>query len=184
MKKLFLFCFLLCSLHFSNAQKSSFQLQHNGTFLSPDGKDYIIFPYPEKTKNELYNQLLISISSMYVNPNSVISKVENEMISIRGYSPDFPGVTIKGILSGFYTAGAEYIIKIYFKDEKVKIDAPQIIAVGESNVTFNHWLNYHKVFKDGYPNPKHQVTIDHCNTQINALIEKIITLKQQSNNDW
>ena len=185
MKKIvLLLCALFFSFYWADAQKSYFYLQHDGSFITSEGKNYVVVYFPDRTKNELYNQVLINVSSIYVNPNSVISKIENEMISINGYSSEFPGVTIKGILSGFYTAGATYTLKIFFKDGKIRIDAPQIISVGEANVTFNHWLNYHKIYKDYQPNPKHQYTIDHCNRHVNNLIHCILSFETKKNNDW
>ena len=48
--------------------QSDFKLQPNGSFLSPDNKQYMVFEYPELSQQQLYEKFLVSISACYVSP--------------------------------------------------------------------------------------------------------------------
>ena len=72
---------------FAQVTPERFALQADGTMLAND-KSYIVVEFPDKTKSELYSDILVSLSAMYVSPKDVLSVVENESNTINGYAKE------------------------------------------------------------------------------------------------
>lgn len=129
-----------------------FQLTENGSFIAPDGKDYIILEHPNESQGDLYNKFLVAITGIYVSPKDVISKVENQMISIKGYKHEAITNTLLGVFSSTYDI--EYVLKFQFKDGKVKVEAPEIVklrqSVGNSRSEYgiSTFIQNNKLFKN------------------------------------
>lgn len=97
-----------------------FELTPNGFVDSEDHtKNYLVLEFPNKTKEELFNETMIYLTKNYVSSKDVISKVDNEVITINAYS-SIP-VTV-----GFQKYTNRYTISFSFKDSKVKIDSPTV----------------------------------------------------------
>lgn len=161
--------------------QSDFKLQPNGSFLSPDNKQYMVFEYPELSQQQLYEKFLVSISACYVSPKDVISSVTNEGISVNGHEDYF--VSIKAMGQRLYL-DARYVIKLYFKDGRVRVDAPIVSSLGPYHVDFGEWLYSQKIYKDGVPNPKKQQSIDDCNTFFKKLIDRFLKFEHEVQEDW
>ncbi len=181
MKK-FLFIILAALFYTTTiSAQSDFRLQPNGNFLAPDNKSYMVFEYPELSQQQLYEQFLVSISSCYVSPKDVISSVTNESISVNGHDDYFVSVKVMG--QRLYL-DASYVIKLYFKDGRVRVDAPVILSLGPYHVDFGEWLHSQKIYKDGVPNPKKQQSIDDCNIFFKELINRFLKFEHEATEDW
>lgn len=171
-----------------NAQKTvDFKLQTDGNFTNTvDSKSFAVIPYNGKTQNELYLDISTAITKLYKSPKDVVSEVENEIISIKGFCPDCIAVKTPGMKLHF---GVEYILKFQFKDEKIRIDAPivsRMISEYQPAIyteLFPDWISSWKIYKEGQPNPKRQYLISDLNNTLNRLINNILSCKSQDE-DW
>lgn len=124
-KILFLLIILISPVCFAQVNNSvKFNLSENGVFLSQDGKDYITLEYPNESQSDLYNKFLVAITGTYVSPKDVISKIENQMISVHGYKENALVIPYIFKLKAYYDIS--YVLKYQFKDGKIRIDAPII----------------------------------------------------------
>jgi len=115
MKKIFIIVILLNTF---TVFSQKFELTPHGFVDSEDhSKNYIVIEFASKTKEELFNETMIYLTKNYVSAKDVISKVDNEVITINAYSSIL--VTL-----GFQKYTNRYIISFSFKDSKVKIDSP------------------------------------------------------------
>jgi hypothetical protein len=115
MKKIILFATLVLLSTMVNAQ---FSLTINGFVNSQDNsKDYVVFDYENINKEVLYINVLKFITTNYKSAKDVISKVENEVITINAIQSKI--ATCKTL-----KYDASYTVSISFKDSKIKIDAP------------------------------------------------------------
>ncbi|WP_298265969.1 DUF4468 domain-containing protein [uncultured Lutibacter sp.] len=123
--------FILC-LFYSLASFSQFELTENGITVIDSENDYIVYEFEGKTKEDLYTSVLKTLTVKYNSAKDVLSKVENETISINGIQADYVGA---GKLLGKYLEVYDlgYNLNISFKDAKIKIDIPTIRFPNESN---------------------------------------------------
>lgn len=165
----------LCS-----AQKANFKLQSDASFLLENGNKFYVIE-TEGTQSDLYKKVLSSITKIYVSPKNVISKVENDMISVNGISDDF--FTYSGMMGVKIPISMQYNLQFQFKDGKIRIDAPTLIRIfTDSNQDIkpiSGWLNAQGVFKKGNANPKKQYVIDAFNNELNGLINSILDFKAE-----
>ena len=112
MKKSILSIVLTLSIFpFLSAQNSSFRLQPDGTFLTIDNAKYLVKEFPNTSREELFNKLLVNISSLFISPQDVISSVPNEMISINAYADDIPFLTVPSAMGKVsFAPGTHYVI--------------------------------------------------------------------------
>lgn len=104
-----------------NLQAQQFVLTPTGFVSSEDNsKNYIVLDFPSKSKNELYNMTLIYITKNYKSAKDVISKVENEVLTINAVS----SAPIRR--NSFQIFQNNYTVVISFKDGKIKIDSPVV----------------------------------------------------------
>ena len=187
MKKSILSIVLILSIFpFLSAQNSSFRLQPDGTFLTIDNAKYIVKEFPNTSREELFNKLLVNISSLFISPQDVISSVPNEMISINAYADDIPFLTVPSAMGKVsFAPGTHYVIKIYVKDNKVRIDAPIITGIGKAGqVEFTYWMNQYKLYKKGEKNPKHLDVFDSFHNHFDNLIQNILRANTAVEEDW
>lgn len=184
MKKILFLLFLLPLLGYAQLPVD-FKLQHNGSFKTVDGKDFVIIPNEGKTANELYNEVLQFVTLEYNSAKDVISKVENSVISINGIETDC--VTLSGMFGVKSLFSIQYILQFQFKDGKIRVEAPTLSRLFTKETPdikpISGWLNAQNVFKKGKPNPKKQSTIDDFENTLNGLINRILTSKQNKE-DW
>lgn len=208
-KILFLLITLISPVCFAQVNNSvKFNLSENGVFLSQDGKEYIVLEYPNESQNDLYNKYLVAITGLYISPKDVISKVDGQMISLRGYKSGAFTNTLLGVFS--YTYDIEYVIKFQAKDGKVKIDSPEIVKIRQSfgnskdEYGISEFIKSKKLFEKELPeitgndkkdeksrkradkkNKEREEYVSQLNRAVNSLINNIIneTNKNQSE-DW
>lgn len=117
MRTLFFFTFLAVFAFETNAQDiQKMELKPNGFVGNDSTKNYIVIEIPTKKQNELYKSALVYLSSIYRNPQNVITSVENESIIINGMTE-----SIIGDLK-WYKYRLYYNINIQFKDGKMKFE--------------------------------------------------------------
>lgn len=182
MKKLLIICGLLMSVGlFAQVTPERFALQADGIMLAND-KSYIVVEFPGKTKSELYSDILVSSSAMYVSPKDVLSVVENESITINGYAKEC-------LHYGMNIISVNYSITILFKDGKIRINSPQVVSIrfdsGKITTNFTGWLNTQNFFVQGVVNskPNKKKVIDEYNDKMNSLIYNILNYKAVEE-DW
>ena len=188
MKKTPILLILLLSLSFSlNSQTVNFGIQSDGTFKNViDGKTFVVIERDGKSQSELYSEILIAITRLYNSPKDVISKVENEVISVNGISEDCVTQNLSMGMKNIYSI--QYILQFQFKDGKIRVEAPVVSRFFTHNnpdvKPFSGWLNVQNIFKKGMPNPKKQNTIDDFNNTFNDIINNIISNKVSNDEDW
>lgn len=102
------------------AQDKYFELTPNGFVSVTDtSKNFVVLDFDGKSQSELFKKFLITITTDYRSPQDVISKVENEVITINGIESK----AIRRNKLG-HNFDINYTVSIHFKDGKVKIDAP------------------------------------------------------------
>lgn len=133
MKKSILFLFALLMSASANAQY--FKLTKDG-FISNDGKDFVIIPVEGKTQSDLFNRANVFIHSNYVNPDKVLSVIENEMININAVHDG--AIVLKAVTGVKIDADINFNMVIKFKDAKIRIESPNInkIYSGSTYVKF------------------------------------------------
>ena len=120
-----------------SAQKVvNFSLKSDGTFVSDEGKNYIIVEYEGKTQQELFNLVKANVLTLYNNPQSVLNEIEPSNITIRAISNVlWSGIRLVG---GFQEYRAKYNYVFQFKDGKIRVSAPlidrQLDVTGMGNV--------------------------------------------------
>ena len=123
--------FILC-LFYSLTSFSQIELTKDGLTVIDSDNDYIVYEFEGRTKEDLYTSVLKTLTVKYNSAKDVLSKVENETISINGIQTDYIGA---GKLLGNYLEVYDlgYNLNISFKDAKIKIDIPTIRFPNESN---------------------------------------------------
>lgn len=167
------------------SQTVDFQLQADGTFKNnEEPKDYTVIEYEGKSREDLYSEILIGVTRLYNSPKDVISKVENEIISVNGISTNC--VTLKGMMGVRVNFSIQYVIQFQFKEGKIRVDAPVISRLFTDDTPdikpFSGWLKVQNVFKKGKPNK--QETINDFNNTLNGLINNILKGKTTTDEDW
>ncbi len=87
------------------------------------GKDYMIIQR-EGTVTDLYSDILKNVHRAFVRPDDVVSTVENEMISVRGYGETYLKYGgIKQCLRPLIS------VKIEFKDNRMRVSGNWVSAL-------------------------------------------------------
>lgn len=119
MKRLLIVLFVLLPISIWAQDSLKLELMPKGFFLGED-KDYIVLDYKGKTATELYESFLTAVNSTYVSGKDVVSTVPNKNISISAFQES----AIEVQRRTFYDI--HYNISFFFKDDKVRINAPEI----------------------------------------------------------
>ena len=188
MKKIFItLCIAFIGLNsFAQSNEVYFEWQPSGRMLSKDGTDFQIIQLEGKPKETIYNELLLSVSSLFNSPKDTISSIENQLISVNAIQPIIWKV---GGLLGAVKVDIHYVLKIHIKDGKVKIEAPYFsllsFSTGGTQDNIEGWIKAQKFFNpDGTPNNK-KGKGEFCNdinNSFNSLIDKILNNKVQE--EW
>lgn len=99
----------------------TFQFNSNATFTTGTDKEFIVYEAIGYKQSELYNAMLLGISKLFKNPDKVITKVENELITVNA-------MTDYCINYSKYAYAFSYTIKFQFKDGKIRVDTPIVNA--------------------------------------------------------
>lgn len=187
---LVIFISLMINPGFLYSQENSvkFSLNHDGTMLTEDGKNFKVIQYDGESKESIYNKLLLGITSLFNDPKTVISKLENQMISLSGIQ----GINwnVKGLL-GTIRVDFHYVIKFHIKDNRVKVDSPYFTMLsfssGGSQRDISGWLVAQKIFtKEGQPNTKKENNYqfyNDINNTFNTLVSQILNYTT-TQEDW
>lgn len=161
--------------------KSDFIIK-NGLITANDGTDFKIIKANGYTQKELYTKILLGISKLYPDLDKVTTKIENEEITVNGFTKLISIIHFSDRLYGKFEAmfGGRYTIKFLFKDGKIRIDAPRwsnlrMTSPADGTDLFQlHEL----VLLDPTCSPKFE-------TKINEIIDSIIEESFSSaNNNW
>jgi len=185
MKRIILFVLLVLPV----MVKAQFSLTINGFVNAQDNsKNYVVFDYDSISKEKLYANVLKFITTNYKSAKDVVSKVDNEIITINAFQPkQIKAKTLKYDIS--------YTVVINFKDNKIKIDSPTFectsysfnkqyrLTMSGSNGGFGSEVTNGLFKKNGEPGLKD--TIGELESLINSLCNEIKSAAVgTSNNDW
>ena len=147
-----------------------------------DEKDYVVITAEGKSAADIKSSVVSSLSSMYSNPNKVISTIGDNLINVTAYAPNVFIVPFAG--NNVYYSFT-YNIKIEIKDGKIKVDAPTFSNITAREVFMGETLRndyidtndlYYKLSK----------TLEQKQTEVanifNSHITKIVS--GLSNSDW
>lgn len=124
MKKLLCFVGTLFFSLFAHAQ---FMATKDGV-KTIDGNDFYVVKVDGKTAEQLYNNVESYIIANFKNPDAVANKQDDKMINLHGNFPKaFP--CKKGLGKIVSYADVELNLIIYFKDGKIRFDAPSISSM-------------------------------------------------------
>ena len=186
MKNILLFLFITMPI-MVNAQ---FSLTIDGFVCSEDNsKDYVVFEYENQPKEDLFINVLKFITSNYKSAKDVISKVDNEVITINAFQP-------KQIYAKSLKYDIKYTLVISFKDNKIKIDRPSFecstyafdkpyrLTMSGSNAGLGSEVTVGLFKKDGKPNQERAI-VD-IETFINGLCNRInsASLSNNTKDNW
>lgn len=195
MKKVF---FITLGILFSLLSHAQFKATKDGV-KTTDGKDFYVVEIEGKTAKELYDNVESYIIANFKNPDAVSNNQEGRMINLHGnFTEAFP--CKKGLGKIVNYADVELNIIIYFKDNKIRFDAPIIHSMVCKNLKTNsgHNWTYHfyekgtigqltgefSMFKKN-GEVKNEFAVNGFNEFINKKVNEIIDYaKGNSNNDW
>lgn len=104
-----------------------FTLTSSG-FVAADNLDYEVIDFPNVKQEVLYNNVLLALNSMYKDPKEVLSVVEGESITVKGYEQEaiLDQVKLSPIQIGktTYKYDISYTLSIQFKDNKIRFNRP------------------------------------------------------------
>ena len=190
MKKIILLL-ALCFIA-TNVKAQFFELTSNGFINSEDhSKDYVVFNFEGEKQQELFNYVLQALGKTFVSPKNKISPVEYTQISANVI---IENVTYRKIAGMRLEFDMFFNIIFEFKDEKIRINAPQILDIVQEGGKVHMYLTKaerpdvilaHKAlfYNNGKVNePKHKERIE---MSTNAFISNIIErIKKAKDSDW
>ena len=130
----------------------SFSSLLNGqTVVTPEGLkfendvEFLVYDIENKAKETIYNNILLYVSQKYVSPKDVISKNENESITINAIADIVVGETnVGGKLIKSWNSPIKgrlnYTIALLFKDNKLRVNIPNANSI---------WLDDTKIYLQG-----------------------------------
>lgn len=148
-----------------------FKFSSMADLSTADGKDFVVYELEGWKQKELYDKMVLGISKLFTYPDKVMTKVENELVTVNGYEGDAFSWG-KGYFVSYY-----YSLKFQFKDGKIRVDP--VIRGYEGNrgmASVSQWMttqgNYNEV------KPKFEKAI---NSLIYMFLQKSF---DTSNDDW
>jgi hypothetical protein len=157
-----------------------------------DGSKYYVVQIPGKNAHELYNSANAYVITHYNLAKDVMSKIDDEMISIHCTSLISCNSSSKDYHPSTFV---EMHFVIYFKDGKIRIDPPMIgkMTYAYKGNAYNAYLSgdEESIFdvslfdKTGNPNKKQETFINALNDFINNKVNDIANyIKSGDNNNW
>lgn len=139
--------------------------------------DYVVTNVDNKTQSELYKKALDWVQITYKNPNEVLkAQIENDYIRIEGR-------TLELFTSGGISIPANYIVEIYFKDNKYKFDIIScLLKESGSELTneYGKFFNKNGEVKPFLKNAPNQ--IEYTFNALNKNLEEF--LKSNKKSEW
>ncbi|WP_461534250.1 DUF4468 domain-containing protein [Sinomicrobium sp.] len=186
--------FILLIAQVSLAQQH-FTLTPEG-FVAQDKSDYVVIEKPGKTQKELYLSVLNTLNTMYKDPKEVLSLIEGESITVKGYEENAivhrarPDIISIGKPS--YNYDVSYSITFQFKDGKIRVNRPDF-ECRRWWENFGSWGSLPLLGKNGfsifnsnkrkYGEIRSQESYNGLIKYFNDLINNIIQ-KSETVNDW
>ena len=105
------------SVNFSVTKYGSYEIPYSSN-------DYYVITFPNQTQSQLYTSALKAVTRNFVSAKDVVSKVENEMISVNAihrYTESYEVFSL--------TYDVNYSFEMEFRDGRVKVNAPRIIKI-------------------------------------------------------
>lgn len=103
----------------------NFSVTRYGSYEVPySSNDYYVITFPGQSQSQLYSSALMAITRNFVSAKDVISKVENEMISVNAvhrFTESYGVVSL--------TYDVNYTFDLEFKDGRVKVNTPRIVKI-------------------------------------------------------
>ena len=126
MKKMIMLMVAFSFAALSYAQGSvNFSVTKYGSYEVPySNNDYFVITFPGKTQSQLYSSALMAITRNFVSAKDVVSKVDNEMISVNAVHRFTESYGIVSI-----TYDVNYTFEMEFRDGRVKINTPRIVKI-------------------------------------------------------
>ena len=164
----------------------AFHVTPDGSFISPDGDDFVVVKFENKSAHEIFQSLASNVSSLYNDPSKVMSTVDDASIKIRAMETICAnkglGITI-GSWIGYYQ------LDFKIKDGRVRVSAPVIEHyMKDSNFKKpdKSYPGYVKgFFKDGELKENKKDEYEALNFKFNLIINSILGLtKSEKENDW
>ena len=188
MKK-YIVLFIVCVL--SSVANAQFKATKD-SIATVDGSKYYIVQMPGKSAHELYTSAYAYVLTHYNLAKDVMSKIDDEMISIHCTSLVSCNSSPKDYHPSTFV---EMHIVIYFKDGKIRIDPPMIgkMTYAYKGNAYSAYLsgNEESIFdvslfdKTGNPNKKQEALINGLNDFINREVNDIANyVKSGDNNNW
>ena len=126
---------------------------------------------------ELYDNVLKSINSLYSNPKEGLTLVPGQAITLAAYK--HRGLKTSAI--AYYDV--DYILSFLFKDGKIRINSPTFNAqIMNYNGTWNK-MDVKKFYFKGNGNPKREKSHQFVNAYFNGLIKSILE-KSANIDNW
>ena len=159
-----------------------FEVTKNG-FKSKDNKDYIVIEVVG-LKEDLFKKSKLYFTSIYRNPDEVMSLVEGEAINIGGYSS-------KSIRrNNAHRFDMDYNLIFSFKDGKVKVDAPAIrltTFTGRNQEMFiyrekSDFMGYYFGIYGKNGKIRYQKAIEDLNNYFNSYLKEYINAIEKKDN--
>lgn len=179
---------LLFIPHIINAQ---FSLTKDGFVSTEDtSKNFVVYSIDDASKEKLYANVLKYLTTTYKSAKDVLSKVDNEVITINAMQPKYINAkTLKYDI--------RYTLTIHFKDGRIKIDAPEFecttraynkpyrLAMSGSNAGLGSEVVNGLFKKDGEPGLKKTVIeIENFFNTLSTNIAEAAEGNTNSNDDW
>jgi len=187
MKKIILTLLLMTT--FVNAQVKYVDFTING-FVNAENpnQDYIVIDFEGKTQKELYNSFSTYFTTEFISVKDVINSVENETITITALSDkavEYGKTRVRQKYDLYYN------IQFLFKDEKVRINMPNILALydeGGSDLKIymerNDMSLYPTIFNVD-KTVRSQYSINSLENFFNKEINEVVKLvKSDENKNW
>lgn len=154
---------------------SQFVLTPNGFVDEKDEtKNHLVYEFEGKTTEEIYTNILATLTNIYKSAKDVLNVVENKTIVANGIETVCETKTKTGC---FYHLDLNYRISIDFKNNKIRISSPRIDLYDGLRLVENRVFN-----KKGKLRNK-QLKID-IEDFTNELINRIVKSVDDKNDEW
>lgn len=191
---LFVFSTVSIAQTIDNHQRIRMSLTPNGLFRDSLSNSYAVIPFEGKNQTELYAMVLKNLHELYNSPKEVLSLFENETITIYAQTTKLAYDRVLGLT---FAGQTYYKINIYFKDNKVKIDYPEISKAtfrpvdSDSEIIYQYPLLASTYFDKKGNVKKKRIGIvnaieEYANWLCNYIIygSKLIQSESTKDNDW
>lgn len=138
-------------------------------------QDFVVLNYEGKSQSELYTKFLSKITNVYVSAKNVVSKVDDNIISINGYSTN--AIEMKKGKKQIIKHDIRYNISFEFKDGRVRVNAPDGLLMTSDRTILkitgqtSSFYGQYAIFKNGELNEA--LAKDSLETFFNDLITEI-----------